>query len=283
MSLQRCRQGVCKSFGWAAALLLAANTTWAAAAKPKAAAKPDKDGWITLFDGKTLEGWHRNPQKIGHGTGGHWTVEEGGVLAGEQDPPGSGNGGILLTDQKFGDFELELEMKPAWGMDSGLFLRSTDEGQCFQMMVDYYEGGNVGQFYGEATGGWSARTFSFKGDVQSGKLVGLSTVDHHAPKEVGLVSGCSGDEWRKVWKRDDWNKVHVRVEGGKYPKITTNINGLEVGVLDTNTFSGENYNKEEVAKTLDEKGHIAVQVHGGMGRAPVGGRCRWRNIRVREL
>ena len=31
--------------------------------------------WITLFDGKTLTGWHKNPQKIGHGTGGEWKVE----------------------------------------------------------------------------------------------------------------------------------------------------------------------------------------------------------------
>jgi hypothetical protein len=81
------------------------------------AAEPAGSDWITLFDGKTLKGWHKNPEKIGHGTGGQWTVEPGGVLAGEQDPPGSGNGGILLTDRKFGDFELSLEMKPSWGID----------------------------------------------------------------------------------------------------------------------------------------------------------------------
>src|SRR3712207_3956305 len=76
---------------------------FAADAKPQAARGADTEGWITLFDGKSLDGWHKNPQKIGHGTGGQWTIEEGGVLAGEQDPPGSGNGGIMLTDQKFGD------------------------------------------------------------------------------------------------------------------------------------------------------------------------------------
>ena len=48
---------------------------------------------------------------------------------------GSGNGGILLTDDKFSDFELRLDIKPDWGVCSGLFLRGNDKGQCFQMMV----------------------------------------------------------------------------------------------------------------------------------------------------
>jgi hypothetical protein len=107
-----------------------------------------KDEWIELFDGKSLAGWHKNPQPIGHGTGGNWQVEDG-AITGEQDPPGSGNGGILLTDQKFGDFELLIDLKPDWGICSGLFLRGNDKGQCFQMMVDYHDAGNVGHLYGE--------------------------------------------------------------------------------------------------------------------------------------
>jgi len=91
----------------------------------------------SLFDGKSLTGWHKPPKKIGHGTGGRWTVENG-VLTGEQDPPGSGNGGLLLTDEKFGDFELEIEMNPDWRPDTGVFFRCTDEGHGFQMYVDYH-------------------------------------------------------------------------------------------------------------------------------------------------
>ena len=67
-------------------------------------------------------------------------VEEGGVLAGEQDPPGSGNGGIFLTDEKFGDFELELEMNPDRGPDTGVFFRCTDAGDGFQMYVRQFNG-----------------------------------------------------------------------------------------------------------------------------------------------
>jgi hypothetical protein len=104
-------------------------------------------GWSaeqkSLFDGASHKGWHKPPKRISHGTGGHWWVEDG-VLLGEQDPPGSGNGGMLLTDEKFGDFELQLEMRPDWGPDTGVFFRCTEQGDGFQMYVDYHKGGNVG-------------------------------------------------------------------------------------------------------------------------------------------
>ncbi len=246
------------------------------------AAEPAGNDWITLFDGKTLKGWHKNPEEIGHGTGGTWTVEPDGVLAGEQDPPGSGNGGILLTDRRFGDFELSLEMKPSWGVDAGLFLRATDKGECIQMTVDYYNGGNIGHFYGEATGGWLARAFSLQGEETDGKLVALKTIDEKQPSEVGLISSCSPSEWLEAWKINDWNHFLVRVEGGKYPKITTTLNGQQVAVFDAATADIPQYDREAVLKALTEKGSIAVQVHGG-GSYPAGKKCRWRNIKIRPL
>jgi hypothetical protein len=248
------------------------------AAEPPAGA----DGWIVLFDGKTLDGWHKNPEKIGHGTGGRWSVEPDGVLAGEQDPPGSGNGGILLTDRQFGDFELSIEMKPNWGSDSGIFLRSTDKGQCIQMMVDYYNRGSVGHFYGEATGGWGARTFSLRGEEENGKLVSLRATRRQPAAEVGLAKSCTPEEWLKAWKIGDWNHALVRVEGGRLPVITTYINGLKVGVFNAANSTAEKYDREEVARLLGERGSIALQVHGGDSYPP-GARCRYRNIRIREL
>ena len=40
-------------------------------------------GFKPLFNGKDLTGWHKNPAKIGHGTGGDWRVENGAIV-GEQ-------------------------------------------------------------------------------------------------------------------------------------------------------------------------------------------------------
>lgn len=267
----------------AAAAALAHLPYRGAAAEPLApTSAPNQAGWTKLFDGKTLVGWHTNPERIGHGTGGRWTVEPAGVLAGEQDPPGSGNGGILLTDGKFTDFELSLDMKPSWGIDSGVFLRANDRGQCIQMTVDYYNGGNIGHMYGEATGGWVARAFSIEGDVEDGRLTKLRTIDAKPAAEVGLVSSCTPEEWLEAWKIDDWNTAVIRVEGGLLPRITTSINGLAVCVFDAATSDAPMYNRDEVAKALGDNGSVAVQVHGG-DSYPAGSKCRWRNIQIRTL
>jgi hypothetical protein len=74
----------------------------------------------------------------------------------------------------------------------------------------------------------------------------------------------------------------IRVEGGRFPTITTHINGLKVCVFDAANSQAAKYEKEAVAKTLGDRGSIAVQVHGG-GSYPAGAKCRWRDIRVREL
>ena len=82
------------------------------------------DGWTPLFDGKDLTGWHKQKERGQHGDGGQWGVTGDGVLYGEQGPPGSGNGGVLLTDEVFTNFELELSLRPDWGPDSGVFVRT---------------------------------------------------------------------------------------------------------------------------------------------------------------
>ena len=102
-------------------------------------------GFTPLFNGRDLAGWHIS-QVNHHGNSQGWSVKDGVVLA-TQDRPG--NGGILLTDRKYRDFEVSLEINPDWGCDGGLFLRSNEEGDAYQVMIDYLEGGSVGGIYGE--------------------------------------------------------------------------------------------------------------------------------------
>jgi hypothetical protein len=250
---------------------------------PALAAESD---WIELFDGKTLAGWHKNPERIGHGTGGHWFVEDG-AIQGEQDPPGSGNGGILLTDRQFKNFELKIDIKPDWGVCSGLFIRGNDQGQCIQMMVDYHDSGNVGHLYGEGTGGFNTRPFDingiYEGEGDNRKLVGIKTNKHVTPDSVGLISSCTPEAWVQAWNVNDWNSVRVLVSGDD-PHITTFINGVKVNEFDGATTTNGSYNagREQSMKTINKPGSIAVQVHGG-GGWPKGARCAWKNIRIREL
>ncbi len=232
-----------------------------------------RDGFHWIFDGKTLKGWHRNHEKIGHGTGGDWTVQSG-AITGQQDPPGSGNGGILLTDESFKDFEVYFEIKTDWGCDSGFFVRSNEKGQCFQAMMDYLEGGNIAEIYREGLDGATNRTYELVGQYEEKN--GEKKATRIEAKPAGGAPGkplFELKEWSKIWKAGEWNEVHVKVVGNPV-NITTWINGH----LITKYTSDKKFEKE-----LGERGHIAVQVHGGSGRWTKGGKVQYRNIQVKEL
>jgi hypothetical protein len=122
-------------------------------------------GFESLFDGQTLKGWHASAQtghsrKSGNKSGGRWVVENGAIV-GSQDIPG--NGGIFLTDEQFGNYEVVLEMNNDFGPDSGLFLRCDEKGTCYQAMIDYHVGGNLMGLYGEGRLGAKphVRNFTF--------------------------------------------------------------------------------------------------------------------------
>lgn len=193
------------------------------------------DGFRQIFNGRNLAGWHMSLTNH-HGDTKEWRVYEG-ALVGQQDQVG--NGGILLTDESFEDFEVYLEIKPDFGCDGGLFLRSSGSGQAYQVMLDYLEGGNVGGIYGEG-------------------LKGLET----QPSEG----------WEKVWKKEDWNALRVRVRG-EAPRIEVSLNGARIVDFQA---AGNRLPRGAV------EGSIALQVHGGE-RCSQGLKQRFRNIAVREL
>jgi lysophospholipase L1-like esterase len=142
-----------------------------------------------LFTGNDLSGWHIS--KVNHhGSTQAWKVENG-AITGSQDKPG--HGGILLTDRKFKNFEVSLEINPDFGCDSGLFLRSSEKGEAYQILLDYLDGGAIGGVYGER----------------------LEGVQGFAPN------------WQEVFKRGEWNQLRARIEGD-VPHIQVWINGTKV-------------------------------------------------------
>jgi hypothetical protein len=81
--------------------------------------KVDKDGYIVLFDGKSLEGWRGYGKDI---VPERWTVDDGAIKlngggAGESQ---DGKGGDLLFTYKFKNFEFEFEWKISKGGNSGI-------------------------------------------------------------------------------------------------------------------------------------------------------------------
>jgi hypothetical protein len=83
------------------------------------------DQRTVLFDGKTLAGWHlRDPNGPNY-----WAVEDGELVCTPQPPRQFGKN--LVTDQRFRDFDLQLDffMEPA--SNSGVYLRGLYEVQLF--------------------------------------------------------------------------------------------------------------------------------------------------------
>lgn len=89
----------------------------------------DADGWITLFDGKTLNGWRGYDRADVPNA---WEVNDKAIHikgsgAGEA---GAKDGGDLVFAHKFKNFELEMEWKVAKGSNSGiLYMIQEVEGQ----------------------------------------------------------------------------------------------------------------------------------------------------------
>jgi hypothetical protein len=225
--------------------------------QPAAAEK----GFVSIFDGKTLKGWHVSAKsghsaKSKHTRGGRWVVQDGAIV-GSQDIPG--NGGLLVTDQQYGDFEVVLEMNNDFGPDSGLFLRSDDQGRCYQAMIDYHAGGNLMGIYGEGLPGGEPhlRNFDFLDRPEKIK-------EHACPFPLPV----SPADWPRFWKHGQWHELRARIVGNP-PHITTWIQGVKfMDYVDTR-------------KRLPDRGAIALQIHGGgdYTRQFV----RYRHIRVRLL
>lgn len=223
--------------------------------------KFDEQGFVSIFDGRTLNGWHVSAQ-TGHSgasknkSGGKWVVENGAIV-GCQDIPG--NGGIVLTDKAYGNFEIALEMNNDFVPDSGLFLRSTEKGQAYQYMIDYHSNGNLAGVYGEGlSGGIHQRNFDF-----TDKVTDIKPVD--CPNFPLPIKPA---DWPKLWQHGKWNELRARIVGNP-PKITTWINGVRFMEF------------EDKEKRHPDTGGIALQVHGGGDTTKEF--VRYRNIRVKVL
>ena len=115
---------------------------------PLACAAPEPDSTpVQLFDGATLQGWHA----LGDA---RYTVD-GGCILGEV---GGGGQSFLVSDGRYGDFVLELDVKNELPGNSGVQVRSQvrEDGRLFgyQIEIDPSERAWSGGLYDEARRGW---------------------------------------------------------------------------------------------------------------------------------
>ncbi len=141
---------------------------------------PTKD----LFNGENLDGW------VKHGDE-KWFVENGELIC-ESGP--KADYGYLSTKDFYKDFELSLEFKQEADGNSGVFIRST-----------------------------------FDGNIVSGWQVEVAPPGLH----TGGIYESYGRNWlaipepekEKVLKMGEWNTFKIRVNG---PDVITWLNGVEM-------------------------------------------------------
>jgi 3-keto-disaccharide hydrolase len=278
-----------------------------------------ESGFVPLFDGAGLTGWRAIPRTYGRLYPGGpqlldvmtdfprdyneqaeahpaaWTVEDGAIV-GRQDPPGSGWGGYLITERSFGDFELRLEANPDWPADTGVMVRRRrDSWEGLQVLLDHRQSGSIGGFYGNGIGGFHAVPFAV--DVvrdAAGTAVGLRGDDPATSvepftdsKRAMLTKSADLEAFLAAWRFGEWNEFRI-VCVGNLPVVTVWINDLLTAEIDLASLKAPNYAADAVSQVLGPRGHIALEVHdtdpmlreGRWGREA---RCRWRNIRIREL
>ncbi|MDR1723499.1 MAG: DUF1080 domain-containing protein [Tannerella sp.] len=99
----------------------------------------DNDGWITIFDGKTFNGWRGYDRTDMPAA---WEIDNGAIHikgSGEGEA-GAKDGGDILFAYKFKNYELEFEWKVAKGSNSGLlyFIQEV-EGQPSYISAPEYQ------------------------------------------------------------------------------------------------------------------------------------------------
>ncbi len=161
-----------------------------------------EDGWVSLFNGKDLEGWEQINGKA------KYEAKDGTIVG--TSVPNSPNS-FLCTKKHYGDFELEFDVKCDKELNSGVQIRS-------ESSKDYQNGRVHGYQVEIAVGGYSGGIYD------------------EARRAKFLNASGPTDEIRKLLKENEWNHYRVICKGDH---IQAWVNGVKVTDLhDSMTKSG---------------------------------------------
>lgn len=238
-------------------LLSCGDSTAPSSDNPAPATAPEKEmtggetgEWTSLFNGKDLSGWHGYGQDT---TGQAWKIDDGAIYLDVTNKEGwqSNNGGDIITDESYDNYELELEWKIGECGNSGIIynVQETDE-----YMYPWMTGPE------------------------------MQVLDNTCHPDAKIVTHRAGDLYDMVSVKEEnvkpageWNKIKLVVTPGR---VEHWMNGVQQVV-----YANDNDDwKAMIAKTkfkdmenwgMFTSGKISLQDHGD----PV-----WfRNIRIRNL
>ncbi|OQY92148.1 MAG: hypothetical protein B6D37_15190 [Sphingobacteriales bacterium UTBCD1] len=208
--------------------------------------KEKKQGWQLLFDGKTMNGWH----KYGDGAVGKgWKVTDGAIFF----DPSVNDGGDIVTDREFKNFHLKLEWKVSTSANSGIMIYVHEDISKYK--APWMTGPEM-----QVLDNLNAED-NKKPDHLAGALYDLiGTADKSKPKPVG-----------------EWNEAEIKCVNGKLDMYLNGIHTVSTTLWDNNwekLVSNSKFKSMPGFGTY-KTGHIDLQDHGY--------RVWFRNIRIRAL
>ena len=234
--------------GWALFLFLIGIITPSFSQKKATA----KDGFVPIFDGKTLKGWDGDPT--------YWRVENG-ALVGEITPTTllKTNSFIIWRGGEPADFEFKGEFTITPNGNSGINYRSdqlTDPPFALRGYQADIDGQNryTGQNYEERR----RTTLAYRGQKTTiAPFTGESTpeavrasVKNNAWTGLNVTGSLgSSDSLKTLIKSNDWNTFRLVVKGNRLQHYINDV--LMSDVTDDDTVNGRS------------KGLLGVQVHVG--------------------
>lgn len=181
------------------AMLLAIGLVGADVAR----AEPRKDEFVSMFDGKSLQGWSVMPAKAREA----WSVQQG-MIIGEGD---KGRSYLVFDQRQLADFELRFEYRFPGEGNSGVSIRArVDETGTRGFQSYHADLGHVG-IGKQVLGAWDFHTpgrrehACFRGDR-------LVIDEKDEPTVTAIEDAVTLDDIRA----GDWNQVLVRAEGNRF-------------------------------------------------------------------
>jgi hypothetical protein len=271
---------------------LGRSTASALESAPEVGPARRADGFRPLFDGHSLAGWKPQPRELSNPSLGVWAVQNGMIVGGQAKPK---VGAYLTTEETFADFELEIESRTDWPTDTGVLVRTNQQGNMgFQVLIDYRPHGALIGYYGNNIGGFHACDYCFTAERDhEGRVLRLIPEKPSEPMDsthnVPLDFALPVKPFLRAWSLNGWNRYRIRSVGA-VPHLTTWVNGVKIAELDTAKMKFPGWSPDNVEGLVGRAGHIALEVHSngptdwlGNDRWRPGAVCRWRNISIKTL
>ncbi|MBK0378652.1 3-keto-disaccharide hydrolase [Mucilaginibacter segetis] len=207
--------------------------------------------WVSLFDGKTTKGWHTYG-KDSAGTA--WKAEDG-ILhldASQKADWQTKNGGDILTDDEYSNFDFKAEWKISRAGNSGIMFYVKEDTAKYE--YPWYTGPET--------------QIADNKENEDGKLI-----KHRAGDLYDLIS-ISKDV---VKPAGEWNKTEIIANNGKLDILVNDERVLSTTMWDDNwkkLIAGSKFKEWPDFGTF-KKGHIALQDHGAD--------VWFRNIQIKKL